>query len=54
LDLPAGLQTLAGMPGIQLYKFHWVNPHPEAVIATIDLKSTKARLAPFLIAITAE
>ena len=40
--------------GVQLYKFHWVNPHPEAVIATIDLKSTKAGPAPFLIAITAE
>jgi WD40 repeat protein/predicted Ser/Thr protein kinase len=39
---------------LRLYKFTWDNPRPETAIKTIDFESFNARIAPFLIAITAE
>lgn len=39
---------------VYLYRFRWTNPRPEAPIATIDFRSTRGGVAPFLVAITAE
>jgi hypothetical protein len=40
--------------GVRLYKSTWENPRPDAAIAAIDLVSTQAASAPFVLAITVE
>lgn len=37
---------------IQLYAFTWLNPRPDAPIATLDFVSLGAESAPFLMAVT--
>jgi hypothetical protein len=37
---------------IQLYAFTWINPRPDAIIATIDFVSLGKDSAPFLMAVT--
>ena len=39
---------------VQLFKKTWVNPRPDAPIASLDFVSAKTAAAPFLVAITAE
>jgi hypothetical protein len=46
--------SLSSNEALRLYKFTWENPRPEHGITQLDLFSTMASSAPYLIAVTAE
>jgi hypothetical protein len=39
---------------IRLFSEAWTNPHPDKMVATIDVVSKKTACAPFLVALTLE
>jgi len=46
--------TNAARQAVQLFKQSWTNPRPEIEIKSLDFESRLTRVAPFLIAVTAQ
>jgi hypothetical protein len=46
--------TNAAKQAVQLFMQSWINPRPDVEITSLDFESRMTRVAPFLIAVTAE